>query len=134
MLNHGVLALTPRIPGFRKQPVLSTPIAWALDACLLTPMLDEHFMLRPAFLRDGAHLRRRFRAVAAVSVLLGPFLAVFLLMHFALRHVERIYHHPSSLGAPRGRLRVSPCELRCTVACTSTVVGGCQCRMRPSAR
>lgn len=99
MLNHGVLNLDTPLPLMRKQPLLTSAVLWVLDTTLLRPMFDDHWMLRPAYLRDGKLLRRRLRAVAAASVLLAPFLLVFLLMHFALKHLERIYHHPSSLGA-----------------------------------
>jgi autophagy-related protein 9 len=36
-----------------------------------------------------------------VNLLLAPFLLVFLLIYFFLRHAEKFYHSPSSLGARR---------------------------------
>jgi len=41
------------------------------------------------------------RRMAVVNLLLAPFLLVFLLIYFFLRHAEKFYHSPSSLGARR---------------------------------
>lgn len=100
----GVLDLDGLLPWLRRRPLVTTAVASVLDVCLLHPMFDASFMLRPEFLRDGSHLRRRLRIAAAASALLSPFLLTFLVMHYFLKHLERIYHHPSSLGAPPQRI------------------------------
>jgi autophagy-related protein 9 len=41
------------------------------------------------------------RLLALVNLLLSPFLLLFLLAFFFMRNAERLYHHPSSLGARR---------------------------------
>jgi hypothetical protein len=99
MLNHGVLALHVPLPGLRRRPLLTTTVTYVLRLCLLDPMFDDHFEVQPVFMRDGRVIAARFRVIAAVSAVLCPFILLFLLMHFALKHLERIYHHPASLGA-----------------------------------
>jgi autophagy-related protein 9 len=98
MLNHGVINLDSGIPLLRQQPLMTTAVSWIMHTCLLGPMFDDRFMLRSAFLINGQQFTQRLRLVGVASVLLAPFLLVFLLMHYFLKHMERIYHHPSSLG------------------------------------
>lgn len=63
-------------------------------------MFDDHFLIRADF-ADERLLRRRFRTMAVANALLSPFLAVFMLLFFFLRNAERLYHHPSAVGARR---------------------------------
>lgn len=100
MLNHGVLDLHVPIPGLRSKPLVTTSVAWLLRLCMLDVMFDEHFELQQPFLRSGVTLSHRFRTAAVASAFLSPFILLFLLMHFALKHLERIYNNPSSLGPP----------------------------------
>ena len=100
MLNHGVLDLHAPVPGLRSRPLLATTVTWLLRVCMLDVVFDDNFELQQPYLRGGAALQDRFRTAAALSALLSPFILLFLLMHFLLKHLERIYHHPSSLGAP----------------------------------
>lgn len=39
--------------------------------------------------------------MAALNLVLAPFLTVFLFTYFFLRNAEKFYHHPSSVGARR---------------------------------
>ncbi len=41
------------------------------------------------------------RQAAILNLLISPFLLVFLLMYLFLSNAERLYHHPSSVGARR---------------------------------
>jgi autophagy-related protein 9 len=100
MLNHGVLDLHAPLPGMRCRPMLTTSVTWLLRVCLLDVMFDENFELHQGYLRGSVGLRDRFRTAAVMSALLSPFILLFLFMHFLLKNLERIYHHPSSLGAP----------------------------------
>ena len=100
MLNHGVLDLHAPVPGLRSRPLLTTTVTWLQRVCMLDVMFDDNFELQQPYLRGGSALRARFRTAAVLSALLSPFILLFLLMHFLLKHLERIYHHPSSLGTP----------------------------------
>lgn len=99
MLNHGTLDLHMPLPLLRTRPLLTATVAWVLRVCLLDAMFDDQFEILQPFMRDGAHIALRFRVAAAVSAALSPFILVFLVIHFLLKHLERIYHQPGSLGA-----------------------------------
>lgn len=98
MLNLGVLDLDSVLPFLSKKPLLTTAVASVLDFCILSPMFDCHFMLRSEFMRDGAHLRHRLRLCSAACLLLCPIIMSFLVMNYFLKHLEHLYHHPSSIG------------------------------------
>ncbi len=42
-----------------------------------------------------------YRTMAICNLLVSPFLLVFLFIYFFLRNAEKLYHHPSSVGARR---------------------------------
>ena len=67
------------LPGLRAQPLMTTTVAWVLETCLLTPMFDDVFMLKTAFVVDGRHLRRRLHIAGIAAALLSPFVVLFLL-------------------------------------------------------
>jgi autophagy-related protein 9 len=99
MLNKGVLGLHVPFGPFKRAPLLTTTVVWNLSWCLLDPMFDERFRIRPEFLRDGTVIAQRFRVMAVVNALLTPFLLVFMTMHYFLSNMERFYHHPKHIGA-----------------------------------
>jgi len=85
----------------RHVPVWNQTLEWNLYFCLLHPMFDEYFKIKPSFLRDEEALSRRFKIAAIINLLAAPFIFVFLLTYFFLKNAERFYHHPSSVGARR---------------------------------
>lgn len=101
MLNKGCLALHVSIPGMRKRFILSETLKWNLHRCILDCMFGENFRIREDFMHNEAALQRRFRQAAILNLLISPFLLVFLLMYLFLSNAERLYHHPSSVGARR---------------------------------
>ena len=127
MLNHGVLDLDARLPGLGRTPLLTTPFRWALETVALRPMFDDAGELRREFFCDGRRLTARGRAAGAACAAAAPFLMVFLLVHFAFKHLERVYHHPSSLGARPAltcvyvpeRMRVQWIWFDCHISCRS---------------
>eukprot|EP00878_Enallax_costatus_P027429 GHUV01029539.1.p2 GENE.GHUV01029539.1~~GHUV01029539.1.p2 ORF type:complete len:116 (-),score=22.89 GHUV01029539.1:270-617(-) len=46
------------------------------------------------FLLDEGRLRKRLVAAAAVNLVLSPFLLMFLVIYFFMKHAERFYHSP----------------------------------------
>ena len=102
MLNKRVLRLTvPFLPGaLGKRVWLTKMVEWNLYWSVLDSLFDEHCRVRPDF-SDEAALVRRFRRLAVLNLVMSPFLTVFMVLHFFLRNAERLYHHPSAVGARR---------------------------------
>ncbi|WIA21708.1 hypothetical protein OEZ85_000874 [Tetradesmus obliquus] len=103
MLNAGVLGLYVRGcgPVLGRRFMLTKTLEWNLFACVLDPMFDEHFHIRQDFLADEAKLKRRLVAAAGLNLLLSPFLLLFLVIYFFMKHAEKFYHSPGSLGSRR---------------------------------
>ncbi|KAI3424722.1 hypothetical protein D9Q98_008111 [Chlorella vulgaris] len=101
MLNKGVLALSVPIPGLRRHLLLTKTLEWNLYWSVLDAMFDDHFRIKPAFLRNEPALRKRLRVMAVCNLVVSPFLLVFLLIYFFMKNAEKFYHHPSSVGARR---------------------------------
>ncbi|WIA42135.1 hypothetical protein OEZ86_009406 [Tetradesmus obliquus] len=103
MLNAGVLGLYVRGCGavLGRRFMLTKTLEWNLFACVLDPMFDEHFHIRQDFLADEAKLKRRLVAAAGLNLLLSPFLLLFLVIYFFMKHAEKFYHSPGSLGSRR---------------------------------
>ena len=98
MVNKGVLRLDIPVIGFRRRYLMTKMIEWSLRWGLLNPMFDQNFEVRRPFRTDPAFLTRRFRLLAAVNLLLAPFLLVFLVIYILMMNAERFYHSPATLG------------------------------------
>lgn len=46
---QGVLALNIPVPGLRRRVLLTKIMEWNLRYCLLDPMFDKNFQIRPSF-------------------------------------------------------------------------------------
>ena len=101
-LNKHALRLTvPALPGSLGRHVwLTKVVEWNLYWSVLDSLFDEQCRVRPDF-ADEAKLRRRFRRLALLNLAFSPFLIVFMVLYFFLRNAERLYHHPSAVGARR---------------------------------
>jgi autophagy-related protein 9 len=110
MLNKRVLRLNvARLPGALGQRVwLTKVVEWNLYWSVLDALFDEHCRVRPDF-ADEAALVRRFRRLALVNLVMSPFLTVFMVLYFFMRNAERLYHHPSAIGARRWSAEVRTC-------------------------
>jgi autophagy-related protein 9 len=114
MLNKRVLRLNvPRLPGALGERVwLTKVVEWNLYWSVLDALFDEHCRVRADF-ADEAALVRRFRRLALLNLVMSPFLTVFMVLYFFLRNAERLYHHPSAIGARRWSAEVRVhCVLR----------------------
>ena len=102
MLNKRVLRLNvPGLPGaLGKRMWLTKVVEWNLHWSMLDTLFDEHCRVRADF-ADEAALVRRFRRLALLNLVMSPFLTVFMVLYFFLRNAERLYHHPSAVGARR---------------------------------
>ena len=93
MLNKDVLKL--ELGG---RVWLTQSLLWNLHWGILHALFDTQCRLRRD-IADEAAFVRRLRLLAVVNLLLSPFLVVWMVLYLFLRNAERIYHHPSSVGA-----------------------------------
>lgn len=61
---------------------------------MLLPDLSD--LLLQDFIVDEGRLRKRLIAAAAVNLVLSPFLLLFLVIYFFMKHAERFYHSPGA--------------------------------------
>ncbi|KAF3793626.1 Autophagy-related protein 9 [Nymphaea thermarum] len=108
MINKGVLALPiPKwLPGAgpavnsgqsggKNHLILTTSLEWTLKWCILQSMFDRNFSIRRDFISNPSLLKKRLMAVGLGMLLMSPFLVIFVLVYFFLRHAEQFYNHPS---------------------------------------
>lgn len=99
MLNKHVLALYNPIPGLRHQVMLTKTLEWNLNWCIFDFMFDEKFTIKRDFLSDVTILQKRLRTMAALNLIMSPFVMVFVVSYFFLQNAEHFYRHPVSVGA-----------------------------------
>ena len=78
--------------------VFNRSIEWALHACLLAVMFSSKFTVREGFLSDAQALKRRFMVAGVLHIVLMPFLLVFMLALFFLKHAQEWRSTRSYLG------------------------------------
>lgn len=78
-------------------------------------------LLLQDFLSDEAALRQRLLKAAAINLVLAPFLLMFLVIYFFMKHAERFYHSPG----------VYVCV--CVYVCMSFDRGCCRAQEAPGA-
>ena len=62
-------------------------LEWSFYQCVLNFMFNHKYELRPAFCLDSDSLKRRLKVCGIVHLCLLPFLLVFMVLNFFLRHV-----------------------------------------------
>ncbi|ERM94913.1 autophagy-related protein 9 [Amborella trichopoda] len=111
MLNKGVLALPipSWIPGagplVKSQGnggdnymILTEIFEWSLNCCILQSMFDRNFTIRRDFISNPDSLKKRLMVVGLGIFLISPFLIIFMLVKFFLRHAEEFYKHPRTVS------------------------------------
>ncbi|XP_027363717.1 autophagy-related protein 9 isoform X2 [Abrus precatorius] len=114
MLNKGVLAfpISQWVPGAgpsvksgtngtQYRLILTKPLEWTLNWCILQSMFDRNFCVRRDFVSNPKTLKKRLMVVGIVMLLLSPFLVIFMLVYLFLRHAEQFYNHPSTASSRR---------------------------------
>eukprot|EP01026_Neomeris_dumetosa_P032471 TRINITY_DN2579_c0_g1_i10.p1 TRINITY_DN2579_c0_g1~~TRINITY_DN2579_c0_g1_i10.p1 ORF type:complete len:639 (-),score=56.33 TRINITY_DN2579_c0_g1_i10:774-2690(-) len=102
MLNNGIIPLTFHFPIVGSRVLMTKTMEWNLYWGLLDVMFDEEFRIRKSFLQEGGHiLKRRFRFMAVVNLVVSPFVILFVSIYFFMRNAEKFYHRPSMVGARR---------------------------------
>ncbi|KAJ6931804.1 LOW QUALITY PROTEIN: hypothetical protein NC652_015093 [Populus alba x Populus x berolinensis] len=114
MLNKGVLAfpISLWIPGvgptvrtgsngMQHRLILTKPLEWTLNWCILQSMFDRNFCVRRDFIYNPNALKKRLMVVGLAMLVLAPFLVIFMLVYLFLRHAEQFYNHPSTASSRR---------------------------------
>jgi len=120
MVNTGVFKVETWFFG-EHSGVFGSTLEWNLRFCVLDSMFDEKFSVK-AFLdpvsngssgphdsygppddalqiRNGAlRLKRRFIIMGVVNFVFMPFIAIFMVIYFLLKHFEEVHSKSSSLG------------------------------------
>jgi len=79
--------------------MLGTTLEWNLRLAVLYPLFDSSFHVNTAYLgaRGINSLKRRFVWLGVANLVLSPFILLFMLIFFFLRHAEEL-HSKRSLG------------------------------------
>ncbi|CAK7346425.1 unnamed protein product [Dovyalis caffra] len=114
MLNKGVLAfpISLWIPGvgptvrtgsngMQHRLILTKPLEWTLNWCILQSMFDRNYCVRRDFIYNPNALKKRLMVVGLAMLVLSPFLVIFMLVYLFLRHAEQFYNHPSTASSRR---------------------------------
>eukprot|EP01025_Chloroclados_australasicus_P031876 TRINITY_DN32272_c0_g1_i4.p1 TRINITY_DN32272_c0_g1~~TRINITY_DN32272_c0_g1_i4.p1 ORF type:complete len:511 (-),score=53.09 TRINITY_DN32272_c0_g1_i4:1979-3511(-) len=102
MLNNGIIPLSFNFPFFGQRVLLTKTMEWNLYYGLLDVMFDGDFRIRKSFMEKGGEaLKRRFRIMAFLNLLICPFVILFVSIYFFMRNAEKFYHRPAMFGARR---------------------------------
>jgi len=78
--------------------ILTKHMEWNLRRIVLDHVFDCHFAIRLDFLRNPDAMRRRFRIMALVNLVLLPFILIFIVISFFLRHANEFHSNRDFLG------------------------------------
>ncbi|TPX48763.1 hypothetical protein SeMB42_g00331 [Synchytrium endobioticum] len=109
MYNKDILDLSVPFPiplPYVGRRQFSTKIMeWNLNYCIWTWAFDERGVIRKRFLRDVNRaqlineLKRRFHYAALFNIVVGPFLFIFMMMHYFFRYTAEYQKNPGTLAA-----------------------------------
>ena len=78
--------------------ILTKHMEWNLRRIVLDHVFDCRFAIRLDFLRNPDAMRRRFRIMALVNLVLLPFILIFIVISFFLRHANEFHSNRDFLG------------------------------------
>ncbi|KAL3592820.1 hypothetical protein D5086_011460 [Populus alba] len=87
--------------GMQHRLILTKPLEWTLNWCILQSMFDRNFCVRRDFIYNPNALKKRLMVVGLAMLVLAPFLVIFMLVYLFLRHAEQFYNHPSTASSRR---------------------------------
>ncbi|PLW39992.1 hypothetical protein PCANC_11549 [Puccinia coronata f. sp. avenae] len=112
LFNKDILNLRPPLPNWMvgnmlvAENHLTTSLEWNLLFALRGFLLDQRGQVKPEFLVSSRHnssmalgLQRRFRLMAIVNLIFGPFIVVYVLIYSFFRYFEEYHKNPSSIGS-----------------------------------
>ncbi|KNZ51324.1 hypothetical protein VP01_39g3 [Puccinia sorghi] len=112
LFNKDILDLRPPLPNWMVGNILiaekhlTTSLEWNLLFALRGFLLDPRGQVKPEFLVSSRHdssmalgLQRRFRLMAIINMIFGPFIVVYVLIYSFFRYFEEYHKNPSSIGS-----------------------------------
>ena len=81
-----------------RRSYLTKTLEWSINFCVLNQMLNEKFTVRQDFI-DGVNvLQKRFVWIGCLHFVMMPFILVFMVIHFFLKHAQEWNHSKNYLG------------------------------------
>jgi len=112
LFNKDILDLRPPLPNWMVGNILiaekhlTTSLEWNLLFALRGFLLDSRGQVKPEFLVSSRHdsymalgLHRRFRLMAIINMIFGPFIVIYVLIYSFFRYFEEYHKNPSSIGS-----------------------------------
>ncbi|WAQ88196.1 hypothetical protein PtA15_9A322 [Puccinia triticina] len=112
LFNRDILDLRPPLPGWMvgnlliAEKHLTTSLEWNLLFSLRGFLLDRRGQVKPEFLVSSRldpsmalGLQRRFRLMAVINLIFGPFIVIYVLIYSFFRYFEEYHKNPSSIGS-----------------------------------
>jgi hypothetical protein len=93
--------------------IMGTTLDWNIRFCVLNSLFDSHFYVHSSYLGSCGikSLKRRFRVVGVANLLLSPFIMLFMIIFFFLKHAEEL-HSKKTLFGPRQWCYLAQWKLR----------------------
>jgi len=98
LINRDILDLSLPVPGFQERIMLTKGLEFNLDMCVFWGMFSRKDSIRKEFLENPSSLRARFIVAGVLNLVLLPFILLFMLAHFFLKHVQEWRVMQSYLG------------------------------------
>lgn len=105
--GHGNKSSSPRIhsgslESWWSWAMLGTTLEWNLRFCVLNSLFDTHFNVHASYLgsRGINALKARFIMMGVANLALSPFILLFMIIFFFLKHAEEL-HSKRTLFGPR---------------------------------
>ncbi|POW14207.1 hypothetical protein PSHT_07498 [Puccinia striiformis] len=110
LFNKDILDLRPPLPNWMvvgniliADKHLTTSLEWNLLFSLRGFLLDSRGQVKPEYLVssrvDPTMALRRFKLMAIINLIFGPFIVVYVLIYSFFRYFEEYHKNPSSIGS-----------------------------------
>ncbi|KAH9447897.1 hypothetical protein MJO28_011440 [Puccinia striiformis f. sp. tritici] len=112
LFNKDILDLRPPLPNWMVGNILiadkhlTTSLEWNLLFSLRGFLLDSRGQVKPEYLVSSRvdptmalRLQRRFKLMAIINLIFGPFIVVYVLIYSFFRYFEEYHKNPSSIGS-----------------------------------
>eukprot|EP00658_Telonema_sp_P-2_P076793 TRINITY_DN67_c0_g1_i1.p1 TRINITY_DN67_c0_g1~~TRINITY_DN67_c0_g1_i1.p1 ORF type:complete len:640 (+),score=149.92 TRINITY_DN67_c0_g1_i1:218-2137(+) len=99
MINKGVVSLDfPLCKGWMP-PFFTKTMEWCLNYCITGHMFDPHtFKVKQRFIAHPDTLARNFFMCGVATLVLSPFIALFVMLYSFFKYGQEMHKNPGSLG------------------------------------